>query len=180
MMMKMLEAGGLEPMVDNIRSADEDNPKGYYEFEPVKALPKGENSWLSKAGGKVVKVIATLLPYLPDVYIYQVIFIQRDMREILASQKKMLIHRGEDPDKVGDEIMSQIFEKHLDQVNRWIREHPNVKRIDVNYNLLIHDPLPEIDRVNDFLGNRLDASLMTRVIDASLYRQRYSDTSVRS
>lgn len=180
MMMKMLEAGGLQPVVDNVRKADEDNPKGYYEYEPVKALRKGDFSWLGAARGRVIKVIATLLPYLPDTNRYLVILIRRDMREILASQKKMLIHRGEDPDKVSDEDMSRIFEKHLDQVDRWIRDHPNVKCIDVNYNQLIQDPFPEIDRVNAFLGNRLDAGKMAGVIDANLYRQRLSDTPVRS
>ena len=32
MMMKMLEAGGMQVLTDNIRTPDEDNPKGYYEF----------------------------------------------------------------------------------------------------------------------------------------------------
>ena len=172
MVMKMLEAGGMTALTDNLRRADLDNPKGYYEFEPVKKLYKGETAWLPEARGKVVKVIATLLPYLPDTYQYRVIFVHRDLREILASQKKMLVNRGEDADKVADEEMAQIFEKHLSQVDRWIKAHPNVKCIDVDYNLLIRDPGLEIARINEFLGKTLDEEQMVNVIDPSLYRQR--------
>jgi len=172
MVMKMLEAGGMTALTDNLRRADLDNPKGYYEFEPVKKLYKGETAWLPEARGKVVKVIATLLPYLPDTYQYRVIFVHRDLREILASQKKMLVNRGEDADKVADEEMAQIFEKHLSQVDRWIKAHPNVKCIDVDYNLLIWDPGLEIARINEFLGKTLDEEQMVNVIDPSLYHQR--------
>ena len=172
MVMKMLEAGGMTALTDNLRRADLDNPKGYYEFEPVKKLYKGETAWLPEARGKVVKVIATLLPYLPDTYQYRVIFVHRDLREILASQKKMLVNRGEDADKVADEEMAQIFEKHLSQVDRWIKAHPNVKCIDVDYNLVIRDPGLEIARINEFLGKTLDEEQMVNVIDPSLYHQR--------
>ena len=118
MMMKMLEAGGLPPLTDNLRTADEDNPKGYYEFERVKQLPKGDVAWLPDAQGKVVKVIAALLPSLPGGYHYRVIFMQRAMPEVLASQRQMLIRRGEDPNKIPDDVIAKLFEKHLKQVER--------------------------------------------------------------
>src|SRR5512134_2763803 len=134
MMMKLLEAGGLPPVTDNIRSADEDNPKGYYEFERVKQLTKGDVAWLPDAQGKAVKVIAALLPHLPAGYHYRVIFMQRAMPEVLASQRQMLIRRGEDPDKIPDDVLAKLFEKHLKQVNDWVGRQPNVERLDVNYN----------------------------------------------
>jgi len=180
MMMKMLEAGGLPPLTDEIRVADGDNPKGYYEFEPVKALRKGDFSWLPEAQGKVVKVIATLLPYLPDTYTYRVIFIHREMREILASQKKMLLNRGEDPDKVSDDEMARIYEKHLKQVDVWMRTQPNLQRIEVSYNQMIQNPTPEIERINQFLGGILDTQKMSQAIDVSLYRQRSEKSPSRS
>src|SRR5687768_1736541 len=96
MMMKMLEAGGLEPVVDHVRKPDEDNPKGYYEFERVKAL-ENDREWLPEAKGKFVKVISMLLRHLPADHRFKVIFMQRNMPEVLASQKKMLVRRGEDP-----------------------------------------------------------------------------------
>jgi len=172
MMMKLLEAGGLPPLTDNLRTADEDNPKGYYEFERVKQLPKGDVAWLPDAQGKVVKVIAALLPHLPGGYEYRVIFMQRAMSEVLASQKQMLIRRGEDPNKIPDEVIAKLFEKHLKQVNDWVSQQPNVERLDVNYNEMLKNPQPFIDQINVFLGNQLDAAKMATVVDPSLHRQR--------
>ena len=102
MLMKMLDAGGVPPLTDNIRTADEDNPKGYYEFERVKALDKGDTAWVADAHGKSVKVISALLKHLPADQSYRVVYVRRNMDEILASQRKMLVRRGEDPDKIDD------------------------------------------------------------------------------
>jgi len=102
LMMKMLEAGGLSPFTDNIRKADEDNPKGYYEFERVKQLTKADSAWLADAQGKVIKIISAFLQHLPSIYVYRILFMQRAMPEILASQKKMLINRREDTDTASD------------------------------------------------------------------------------
>jgi len=172
MMMKMLEAGGIPPVTDNLRTADEDNPKGYYEFERVKQLPKGDVAWLADAPGKVVKVIAALLPYLPATYRYRVVFMQRDMTEVLASQRQMLIRRGEDPDKIPDEVIAKLFEKHLKQVNDWVAQQSNVERLDVNYNEMLKNPAPFIAQINAFLGGNLDTAQMAQVVDPSLHRQR--------
>jgi hypothetical protein len=172
MMMKMLEAGGLQPIIDNLRSADEDNPKGYYEFERVKQLPKGDFGWLPEAKGKVVKVIAALLPYLPADYTYRVVFMQRAMPEVLASQRQMLIRRGEDPNKIPDELMANLFQKHLKQVDAWIASQANVRRIDVNYNEMLKGSQPIIVRLNEFLNSKLDVAKMAEVVDPSLHRQR--------
>jgi hypothetical protein len=175
MMMKLLEAGGLPPLTDNLRTADEDNPKGYYEFERVKQLPKGDVAWLPDAQGKVVKVIAALLPSLPGGYPYRVIFMQRAMPEVLASQRQMLIRRGEDPDKIPDAVMAQLFEKHLRQVDDWIKLQPNVDRLNVNYNDMLKNPQPFIDQIDVFLGKQLDRAKMATVVDPSLHRQHKSD-----
>ncbi len=172
MMMKMLEAGGLPPVTDNLRTADDDNPKGYYEFERVKQMPKGDFSWLPEARGKVVKVIAALLPYLPNAYTYRVIFMQRAMPEVLASQRQMLVRRGEDPDKIPDEVMANLFQKHLKQVDTWMSGQSNVQRLDVNYNEMLKNPAPFIAQVNQFLGGQLDVPQMAQVVDPSLHRQR--------
>src|SRR5512143_517954 len=153
MMMKMLEAGGLPPLTDNIRIADEDNPKGYYEFERVKQLPKGDVAWLPDAQGKVVKVIAALLPSLPGGYHYSIIFMQRAMPEVLASQRQMLIRRGEDPNKIPDDVMAKLFEKHLRQVDEWMGQQANVARLDVNYNAMLKNPQPLVVQINAFLGH---------------------------
>ncbi len=172
MMMKMLEAGGIPPLTDRLRTADDDNPKGYYEFERAKKLKDGDNAWLPDAQGKAVKVISALLTHLPPDYSYRVIFMVRAMPEILASQRKMLENRGEDPDKISDEEMTRLYEKHLSQVRSWMQNQPNLRYLDVNYNLLLQEPLPWVEQINQLLGNKLDIDPMMDVVDPSLYRQR--------
>lgn len=173
MMMKMLEAGGLVILTDNLRKADEDNPKGYYELEKVKQLDKTEDhSWLQEAGGKVVKIISQLLPKLPDDYQYKVIFMRREMSEILASQKQMLVRRGEPTDKISDESMSELFEKHLQQIQHWLEKKPNFDVIYVSYNKALEQPDAAIKTIDDFMDGALDTEKMRGVIDKSLHRQR--------
>ncbi|HLA98576.1 MAG TPA: hypothetical protein VJL34_08980 [Anaerolineales bacterium] len=174
LMMSMLAAGGLEVLTDNLREADADNPAGYYELEEVKKLINGEHFWIARSRGKVVKVISTLLPYLPAGYRYRIVFMRRAMEEILASQRRMLINRGENPDKVSDDQMAEIFEKNLQQIDRWIDSQANATRIDINYNQLIEKPRPLVAEINIFMGGGLDEEKMLGVIDPSLYRQRIS------
>lgn len=172
LMMNMLAAGGVKPLTDALRTADDDNPVGYFEFEDVKKLIQGENSWLARSNGKAVKVISTLLPYLPDGYNYRIIFMRRAMEEVLASQRKMLVHRGEDPNKISDAQMAEYFEKNLEQSARWLNSHPNARWIDINYKQLIADPKPLVAEINRFLGGGLDEDKMLTAIDPSLYRNR--------
>jgi hypothetical protein len=111
MMMKMLQAGGIGIMTDNLRVADENNPKGYYEFERVKQLDKGDNAWVAEAQGKVIKVISYLLEFLPADFHYKVIFMRREMAEILASQRHMLERDGKPGSSANDAQMATLFNK---------------------------------------------------------------------
>lgn len=172
MMMKMLEAGGIPPVTDELREADEDNPKGYYEFERVKQMDQGDTSWVVEARGKVVKVISALLKHLPPGEQYRVVFVRRNMPEVLASQRKMLIRRGEDPDKMDDAQMAMLFEKHLKQVSDWLSAQPNFRVLYVHYTEILTDPLPHIAKINDFLGGKLNTAAMSEMIDPQLYRNR--------
>jgi hypothetical protein len=172
LMMMMMESAGIPPLTDHRRSADNDNPRGYFEFERVKKLRQGDKEWLSQAQGKVVKVISALLAYLPPDYSYQVLFMQRALPEILASQKKMLINRSEDPDKIKDEEIAQSFKSHLAQVMEWLSKQPNFSTYYVDYNRLLQEPDPEVHHINQFLGGNLDEGCMLASIDPSLYRQR--------
>ena len=172
MMMKMLEAGGLPPVTDELRAADEDNPKGYYEFERVKQMDQGDTGWVIDARGKVIKVISALLKHLPAGEQYRVVFVRRNMPEILASQRKMLIRRGEDPDKMDDAQMAMLFEKHLTQIDEWLRAQSNFRVLYVHYSEVLADPQPQIAKINDFLGGTLDATAMAKMVDPDLYRNR--------
>jgi hypothetical protein len=170
MMMQMCVAGGLEPLIDQKRKADEDNPKGYYELEVVKGLEK-DKSWLPDAKGKVIKVISALLKHLPPEYLYKVIFLQRNMQEIIASQKQMLIRRGE-PQRFEDEVLARMFRNHLVQVDQWLRSQQNIEVLHVDYNELLEKPLENITKIKEFLGKGVDHAPMAAVIDRNLYRQR--------
>lgn len=171
MMMKMLEAAGIPPVTDNIRTADEDNPKGYYELEKVKEL-KNDASWVSEARGKVVKVISALLQDLPGDVEYRVVFMRRNMQEILDSQRQMLVRRGQTPDRVPDEKMSAMFEKHLVKIEDWLGSQPNVSVLYVKYNDVLAAPADAAREINAFLGGSLDEAAMVAVVDKQLYRQR--------
>lgn len=172
MMMKMLEAGGIPPLTDEIRTADKDNPKGYYEFERVKKLDKGDTEWLPQAEGKVVKVISALLTHLPQDYHYKIIFMQRHMPEILASQRKMLVHRGEDADNMDDERMAELFTKHLRTVEKQMAQQENMQVLYVHFTDTLQDPQTTAERVVQFLGKDLDVERMVGVVDPNLYRNR--------
>jgi hypothetical protein len=172
MMMKMLEAGGMQVVEDQIREPNADNPRGYYEFERVKKLPEGDTVWLEDAVGKAVKVISQLVMHLPDSYAYKVLFVRREIDEILASQAKMLKRRGESAGAVSNERMAGLFDKHLEKVYAWMDARPNVAYLDVDYNQMLADPRPTLERVNAFLGGRLDVAAMAAVVDPALYRNR--------
>lgn len=171
MMMRMLAEGGLPILADELRRADEDNPKGYFELEVVRQLKEGNFGWLKEANGKVVKVISALLEYLPQEYQYKIIFMERDPKETLASQKKMLDHRGE-TSRLSDEEMEQQFQNHLSAMKPWLVRQPNMEVLYVNYNALMADPKSFCDRINNFLELPLDQAHMLAVPDKQLYRNR--------
>ena len=172
MMMKMLEAGGIPPLQDNIRTADEDNPKGYYEFERVKKLPN-DTAWMPEAVGKAVKIIALLLTKLPlKGYRYKVLFMRRDIEEIMKSQKQMLIRRGESTDKISDEEMITTYNRHLSEVLNFLEANSCFTVFFVNYNDLMRDPSDWVPRIAAFLGKEMDTEAMKAVVDPKLYRNR--------
>jgi hypothetical protein len=172
MMMKMLEAGGMRPLTDEQRMADADNPKGYYEFERVKQLGKGDSDWLPLAEGKAVKIISALLKHLPAGYRYKVIFMERHMPEILASQRKMLVRRQEDVEKTDDAQMAALFDKHVAEVKQWLAGQPHFDVLYLHYSDILQDGRSHIQAVNQFLGSSLDEAAMAKVIDPDLYRNR--------
>ncbi len=171
MMMKILEAGGMAILTDNQRSADEDNPKGYYELERVKKLKEGDIQWVDEAQGKVVKVISPLLEYLPQRHRYKIIFMRRELNEILASQHQMLIRRGESDD-AEDARLTENFQEHLKRVRVWLANQSNIDVLYIDYNQLMQDAGPSIQALQRFLDLPLDVEAMVSVPDATLYRQR--------
>jgi hypothetical protein len=172
MMMKMLEAGGLEILTDNIRAADDDNLQGYYELERVKQLKEGDTAWVSDAQGKVIKVISALLEHLPPGFSYKVIFMEREMMEILASQRKMLERRGKPGNPAEDGKFAELYGKHLEKVRAWLGAQANVDVMYVKYNDLLKEPAKFTKEVAGFLGVPLNDLAMENVPQEQYYRQR--------
>ena len=171
MMMKMLAEGGLEVVSDELRRADDDNPNGYFELESVKQLADGNHEWLADAGGKAVKVISSLLDFLPPAYTYKVIFMEREIREILASQRKMLEHRKKES-AADDARIEEQFRKHLAAVKPWLARQPNMEILRISYNDLMSNPEPHCRRLIDFTCAPLDLERMLSVPNERLYRNR--------
>ena len=173
MMMRMLEAGGLPVVTDHLRIPDDSNPKGYYEFEQVKQLKDGNTGWISEGNGKVVKIISALLEYLPPDHQYRIVFMQRNMGEILASQREMLLRRGEATDRVSDDDLAGFYQNHLARIGEWLAERPNMKVIYLHYNQILENPHAPIAELCQFLlPLSIDPDRMLRVVETSLYRQR--------
>jgi len=172
MMMKMLDAAGIPIMTDAIRTADLDNPKGYFELERVKDLEKEQDrSWVREGRGKALKVISWLLKDLPDDNAYRIIFMRRDIDEVLASQNKMLKHRGE-ADESDDAHMADAYRSHLASVRIMARKKPNWHLLEIRYDEAIRDPAKVARAVNAFLGERYDERKMVDAVDEKLYRNR--------
>lgn len=175
MMMKILESGGFSIVTDGMRSADEDNPKGYYELEEVKTLVNGiEPSWLIEAEGKVVKVISFLLQYLPRSHRYKVIFMRREISEILTSQAKMLARRNE-VSVDSDEKVKDTYLEHLKRVKVWLSNQQNIEVLYIDHRSLLEAPENSIRNLIKFIDCDLPEEkieAMVSVPDRSLYRNR--------
>lgn len=175
MMMRMLGAGGMQIVTDNIRRPNPDNPNGYFELEKIKEL-EHDGSWLKNEKGRAIKAISAFLPMLPKDIFYYVIFMQRHMDEILASQKKMLERRGSAGEQsVSDERMAAKYQSYLEATYKWLRQQDHIHVLYVHYSNVLQDPLGQARGVNAFLQHTLDPGKMATAVDPNLYRQRIKD-----
>ena len=171
LMMQMLVAGGMTALADGERVADVDNPKGYLEWERIKTWPN-DPGCIAEGEGKVVKVISRLLLSLPAGWEYRVIFMQRPLPEVLASQDAMLKHRGTYKEGANPAIIAGAFEKHLREVYAWMDGRPYVKALRVPYHEVLSGPKEIGQQIGEFLGVELNVEAMAGQVDASLYRNR--------
>jgi len=187
MMMQMLEAAGLEIATDGERSADEDNPKGYFELDDVKRI-RADASFLEATVGKVVKIVAPLLPHLPKKFDYRIIFMERELEEVLASQRTMLERNQRAAARANDEALKRAYSRQLRQVKIWLARQSNISTAFVAHRISVETPMITAASVEEFLfgaGNegtnatwpaveneRIER--MARVVDAGLHRQQHS------
>ena len=172
MVMRMLQAGGVAVTTDGERQADEDNPLGYFEVERVKRLAQeADKSWLSQSRGKAIKVISHLLQSLPHDNYYRVILCERDLGEVLKSQNVML-QRREQPNPIEDAQAREHYERHLAHIRIFMKIKRNMEFLPVRYDEAIGSPRAFAERLNAFLGGRLNVDRMVEVVDSKLYRNR--------
>ena len=173
MLMKMLDAGGMEIMTDSERTADIDNPKGYFEYERVKDLEKEtDKSYVREGRGKVLKVISFLIKDLPDDNDYRVIFMRRNLDEVLASQNKMIQRLGTEDSTAAEEAMKEAYRNDIVRTRLLCKNRSNFELIEINYKNTIEDPVATAHSVNAFVGGHLDETAMREAVDGSLYRNR--------
>ena len=172
-MMQMLAAGGMPVLTDGERTPDPDNPRGYLELERVKRL-KSDRSWLDSAGGHAVKIIHLLLQELPTTHEYDVLFMERDINEVLRSQAAMLARSGRSGAQLPPERLAAVYQAQIATVRQWLAQHPCFRVHPVRYAELVGSPSQSVDAIRNFLrrGAALEASRMTAAVDPSLYRNR--------
>ena len=171
LMMQMLAAGGMPVLSDGERQADADNPRGYYEWECIKLLPQQPDCIL-EAEGKAVKVISQLLFALPAGHDYRIIFMQRPLAEVVASQAEMIRRRGTSGAALPPAALIAGLSSHLNQVNAWLKGRSNITILRVSYHDVLREPLRSAESIQSFLGRTLDVEAMARQVDSSLYHQR--------
>lgn len=171
LMMQMLQAGGMELLTDGRRSPDENNPRGYFELEAVKH-GRNDLSWLAQADGKAVKVIHLLLTNLPTDRKYRVVFMNRDLQEVIKSQRAMLKQQGQASAALADSALAGVFEKQLATVRHWLAEQSDFSVLYVNHREVIDHPFMAAEQINAVLGGDLSVNNMAAVVAPLLYRQR--------
>jgi hypothetical protein len=173
MMMRMLEAGGVAPFTDGERTADIDNPEGYYEYRRVMDLEKDpDRSWVRQARGRALKVISFLLRHLPHDNTYRIVYMRRNLDEVLTSQDKMLDRLGNAAPGADLEAMKEAYRNDIVAARLYARKQPNMEMLEVHYAEAVADPAATARTVNAFLGGGLDEAKMAAAVKAQLYRNR--------
>ncbi len=176
MMMQMLRAGGLEIMTDNLRVKDENNPHGYLEDDRVKRIHQ-DNSWVKNASGKALKVVAPLLQFLPQTFRYKIMYMQRDLNEVISSQQKMIGQQKAVTQKVFPVTMADAMHKQSEKAIAWIKAQPHVEVMYVNYTDVIASPLEQAENIALFINDELDPVKMVEAVQENLYRNRNQQTN---
>lgn len=171
LMMQMMAAGGMPVLTDGQRSADDNNPRGYFEVESVKSLARNQDV-LTQAEGKVVKVISSLLPSLPKDFAYRVIFMCRPLEEVVASQNRMLERLGKEVPTTPNAAVISAFQEHVKKIRSWLTLQSNISVLYVDYLAVLQFPEEQARRICDFLGRNLDVSAMIAQVQHSLHRER--------
>lgn len=171
MMMQMLVAAGIPPYTDGERVADEDNPRGYLEHRNATLLHK-DTSWLPEARGAVVKVVGHLLTHLPGGEEYRIVFMHRDLGEVLASQKAMLQRLRRKGGRLRSPALTHAYTSQLVRIDQWLKRAENVHVLGISYAQAVEAPAETVAKLRAFLGNPFDAERAAASVDPTLRRQK--------
>jgi hypothetical protein len=170
-MMQMIVVGGIPPLTDGLRTADENNPKGYFEWEPAKALKQNPGA-IAAGEGKTVKIISALLPQLPEGHEYRIVFMIRPLEEVIASQNSMLRRLGKEVPNTPVASVRAAFQKHLRETESVLAKRRDMTVLKVEHSTILTDPVGQALRVSEFLGGGLNIENMARQVEQSLHRER--------
>ena len=171
MMMQMLAAGGMPILADDLRPPDPDNPRGYFEFDPVKRT-RTNPDWATAAVGRAVKLVHLLLPDLPPGFSYRVVFMHRSLEEVIASQAAMLRRLGRRPADLAPQRLAELFAAQIRRVTVWLEQQPQIRTLHVPHRRAIEEPARLARDISAFLEGRLDVARMAAAVDPGLYRHR--------
>ena len=169
LMMQILHSAGIDVFIDNIRQPDVSNPNGYFEHQLVKTIEQ-DSSWVNNVRGKAIKIVSPLIKYLPENINYKIIFMERDLSEIIQSQEKMMLENESSDNQVNPNILKKLFIKDLQQVKAWINHQPNIKVIFISYRNIVNEFDKVVSRLEEFLNISIDQEKTRLIIDKSLYR----------
>lgn len=172
MLMQLLVAGGMTPLTDGLRVADEDNPRGYYEYERATHLHE-DKAWVPEARGKVVKLVLPLVPFLPRNENYRLILIQRDLAAVVASQERMLsrLGREEQGAHLTTEMLMREYCSQEHRVLQWLEARPGIAVLSLEYDAILRDSMGSAEAVATFLGRPFDTEAAAQAVDPTLKRQ---------
>jgi hypothetical protein len=179
LVMQMLQAGGAPLLADDRRPADAENPRGYFEYEPVKRL-QTNHDWLPQAAGKAIKIVSPLLEYLPSGFDYRIAIVQRELSEVIASQRAMLVRNGKPGSALSEAELAAAYERQLAGIDRVLAARRDFTVLRVEHHNLLENPAAEVRRLARFTSPiwpniQLDEAAMAAIVEPSLYRQRSGD-----
>lgn len=172
LMMQILDANGFTIVADHVRRPDESNPRGYFEYEKVKSLMK-DNCWMGEAEGKAIKIITQLVSFLPSDFFYHILFMERNIDEIISSQEKMLERSNvKRNNPVNRDILKKTFLQHTERTKHWIEAQNNMRLVNVSYKGLVTNTCVEIEKINAKLSIMLNTETSLRVVAPELHREK--------
>lgn len=166
LMMQLFKAANVDIATDAIRTEDDNNPKGYYELEAVKGIVKN-NAFLKDLDGKTIKIVAPLVTFIDLSLEYRVVFMIRDLDEVVQSQEKMV---GKDQQDQKEKFKT-MYAMHIEKSRQFLNSH-NIPFIEIQHRELLQNPELSLKRLIDFCGWETPLEELKSVIDHSLYRNR--------